>query len=122
MSEQQTAKAPIDVAEAHFAEQKSNMRHMTVPEWGNLKIYVQPLSQEEVGTVVALAEGKNAWVFPAYVAYCARDASGKQIYGIGAVERLAKKVDTKIVQRIASWIMEDTDVSDSTIEEAEKNS
>ena len=123
MSEQRTGRA-IDLATQHYDEMSKpgKRRKMVVREWGNTEIYVNPLTQDDISAVIEWADGKNAWLFPAYICFCAMDKEGNKLYNLGDVGVMAGRTDGDVVARVAAWISSDRNVTQSRVEEAEKNS
>lgn len=112
--------AIITAAKVHFSERMSGIRCLTVPEWGDAKIYYKPsMNFRDQGAVLKLhGDNKPADAVIMTLILKAMDKDGKKLFTKSDMTEMSLHIDPEIVSRIVTEMSDDEPV---TVEDAVKN-
>lgn len=113
----------LDTATAHFREKISaDMKHISVPEWGNQKIYFKnAITLKEQSKLIELASaGKQVEALVESLIVKARNEDGTKMFTMMDKPTLMNEVDPNIIIRVVAEINTSTEL-DSDLERIEKN-
>jgi hypothetical protein len=112
----------LDNATSHFREKLSEeMKTMTVPEWGNIKIYFKSvMTLKEQSKLIELAStGKTVEALVETLIVKARNEDGTKMFTMPDKMTLMNEVDPNVIIRIVGEINEATREEDD-LEKIEK--
>ena len=107
-------------AKTHFSERMSGLRCLTVPEWGDGKIYYkQSMNFRDQGAVLRLhADNKPADAVIMTLILKALDKDGKKLFSKSEMTEISLSYSPEVVSRIVTEMSDDEPV---TVEDAAKN-
>ena len=107
-------------AKDHFSERMSVLRCLTVPEWGNGKVYYkQSMNFRDQGAVLRLhADNKPADAVIMTLILKSLDKDGKKLFSKSEMTEISLSYSPEVVSRIVTEMSDDEPV---TVEDAAKN-
>ena len=112
--------AIITAAKVHFSERMSGFRCLTVPEWGDAKIYYKSsMNFRDQGAVLKLhGDNKPADAVIMTLILKAMDKDGKRLFTKSDMTEMSLHIDPEVVSRIVTEMSDDEPV---TVVDAAKN-
>lgn len=112
----------LEQAKSHYKQVKKNeIRSLQVPEW-KTELFFKPASQlQNDKFLIHVKEGEMAKAQAWLIISRSLDADGRRVFTDSSFKQLYQEADSRVIRRVADFILEGDNLEDIEPDEAAKN-